>query len=159
MFVNLAAPIFQNDVGGQRSLINKWTTFLKARLVCSVPGSDGADTHFDELRKSQVPFLLEKLYCIFKQVSRWAVFTPVFRCSLVDSAGGDLSKFALTEHQEMLSAWPTLSGCSSLRQHPVRLSRKQATVSPKGNALGFKCTPHTGLTCWELAHAGGSQIP
>ncbi|ELW48102.1 Semaphorin-3D [Tupaia chinensis] len=41
---------FQNDVGGQRSLINKWTTFLKARLICSIPGSDGADTHFDELQ-------------------------------------------------------------------------------------------------------------
>ncbi|XP_004839830.1 semaphorin-3D isoform X1 [Heterocephalus glaber] len=42
--------VCKNDVGGQRSLINKWTTFLKARLVCSIPGSDGADTHFDELQ-------------------------------------------------------------------------------------------------------------
>ncbi|XP_071783658.1 semaphorin-3F-like [Centroberyx gerrardi] len=39
-----------NDDGGQRSLVNKWTTFLKARLVCSVIGSDGVETHFDELR-------------------------------------------------------------------------------------------------------------
>lgn len=43
--------MFQNDVGGLRSLTNKWTTFLKARLVCSIPGPDGVDTHFDELRK------------------------------------------------------------------------------------------------------------
>lgn len=43
--------VFQNDVGGLRSLTNKWTTFLKARLVCSIPGTDGVDTHFDELRK------------------------------------------------------------------------------------------------------------
>ncbi|OPJ80774.1 semaphorin-3B [Patagioenas fasciata monilis] len=42
--------ICRNDVGGQRSLVNKWTTFLKARLICAVPGRDGADTHFDELR-------------------------------------------------------------------------------------------------------------
>lgn len=42
----------QNDVGGQRSLVNKWTTFLKARLVCSVPGIEG-DTHFDQLRECQ----------------------------------------------------------------------------------------------------------
>ncbi|ERE91578.1 semaphorin-3D [Cricetulus griseus] len=42
--------VCKNDVGGQRSLINKWTTFLKARLICSIPGSDGADTHFDELQ-------------------------------------------------------------------------------------------------------------
>ncbi|KTF93964.1 hypothetical protein cypCar_00010298 [Cyprinus carpio] len=39
----------KNDMGGQRSLVNKWTTFLKARLVCSVPGNDGTETHFDEL--------------------------------------------------------------------------------------------------------------
>lgn len=37
-------------MGGQRSLVNKWTTFLKARLVCSVPGVEG-DTHFDQLRE------------------------------------------------------------------------------------------------------------
>ncbi|XP_053577143.1 semaphorin-3B [Bombina bombina] len=43
--------ICRNDMGGQRSLVNKWTTFLKARLMCSVPGNDtGEDTHFDELR-------------------------------------------------------------------------------------------------------------
>ncbi|KAM4652498.1 semaphorin-3B isoform 1-T4 [Discoglossus pictus] len=43
--------ICRNDVGGQRSLINKWTTFLKARFMCSVPGNDGGeDTYFDELR-------------------------------------------------------------------------------------------------------------
>ncbi|XP_076133608.1 semaphorin-3B [Alosa pseudoharengus] len=40
----------RNDMGGQRSLVNKWATFLKTRLVCSVPGSDGSETHFDELR-------------------------------------------------------------------------------------------------------------
>ncbi|XP_058873293.1 semaphorin-3F isoform X2 [Acipenser ruthenus] len=39
-----------NDDGGQRSLVNKWTTFLKARLVCSVVGGDGVETYFDELR-------------------------------------------------------------------------------------------------------------
>jgi semaphorin 3 len=38
-------------VGGQRILVNKWSTFLKARLVCSVPGMNGIDTYFDELGK------------------------------------------------------------------------------------------------------------
>lgn len=38
-------------MGGQRSLVNKWTTFLKTRLICSVPGADGSDTYFDELSK------------------------------------------------------------------------------------------------------------
>lgn len=41
--------ICANDAGGQRALVNKWSTFIKARLICSVPGPDGIDTHFDEL--------------------------------------------------------------------------------------------------------------
>uniref|UniRef100_A0A8C7ZQ79 Sema domain, immunoglobulin domain (Ig), short basic domain, secreted, (semaphorin) 3Aa n=1 Tax=Oryzias sinensis TaxID=183150 RepID=A0A8C7ZQ79_9TELE len=44
------AQLCKNDMGGHRSLVNKWTTFLKARLVCSVPGVNGIDTHFDELQ-------------------------------------------------------------------------------------------------------------
>uniref|UniRef100_A0A8C7YFU6 Sema domain, immunoglobulin domain (Ig), short basic domain, secreted, (semaphorin) 3Ga n=1 Tax=Oryzias sinensis TaxID=183150 RepID=A0A8C7YFU6_9TELE len=32
------------------SLVNRWTTFLKARLICSVIGDDGVETRFDELR-------------------------------------------------------------------------------------------------------------
>ncbi|CAL9704940.1 unnamed protein product [Knipowitschia caucasica] len=43
------ARVCKNDVGGKRSLINRWTTFLKARLVCSIPGPSGVDTQFDEL--------------------------------------------------------------------------------------------------------------
>uniref|UniRef100_A0A671V6Y5 Sema domain, immunoglobulin domain (Ig), short basic domain, secreted, (semaphorin) 3D n=1 Tax=Sparus aurata TaxID=8175 RepID=A0A671V6Y5_SPAAU len=48
--VSRVARVCKNDVGGLRSLTNKWTTFLKARLVCSIPGPDGVDTHFDELQ-------------------------------------------------------------------------------------------------------------
>lgn len=44
----------QNDAGGQRVLVNKWSTFNKARLVCSVPGPGGIDTHFDELGKEYI---------------------------------------------------------------------------------------------------------
>uniref|UniRef100_A0A3P9I3Y0 Sema domain, immunoglobulin domain (Ig), short basic domain, secreted, (semaphorin) 3D n=1 Tax=Oryzias latipes TaxID=8090 RepID=A0A3P9I3Y0_ORYLA len=48
--VSRVARVCKNDMGGLRSLTNKWTTFLKARLVCSIPGPDGVDTHFDELQ-------------------------------------------------------------------------------------------------------------
>ncbi|XP_043944286.1 semaphorin-3D [Protopterus annectens] len=44
------ARVCKNDHGGLHSLINKWTTFLKARLVCSVPQPDALDTHFEELQ-------------------------------------------------------------------------------------------------------------
>ncbi|XP_030632535.1 semaphorin-3D [Chanos chanos] len=50
------ARVCKNDIGGKRSLINRWSTFLKARLVCSVPGPGGMDTHFNELEDI---FLLE----------------------------------------------------------------------------------------------------
>lgn len=53
----------QNDVGGQRSLVNKWTTFLKARLVCAVPGADGADTYFDELRECSPVWPADRCRC------------------------------------------------------------------------------------------------
>ncbi|XP_058501817.1 semaphorin-3E [Solea solea] len=38
-----------NDQGGQRMLVNRWSSFLKTRLICSVAGSSGIDTHFDDL--------------------------------------------------------------------------------------------------------------
>ncbi|XP_053551917.1 semaphorin-3F [Bombina bombina] len=44
------ARICLNDDGGLRSLVGKWTSFLKARLVCSVIGDDGVETSFDQLR-------------------------------------------------------------------------------------------------------------
>ncbi|XP_006633623.3 semaphorin-3E [Lepisosteus oculatus] len=51
------ARVCANDLGGQRMLVNKWTSFLKSRLVCSVPGINGIDTYFDELEDV---FLLKK---------------------------------------------------------------------------------------------------
>uniref|UniRef100_A0A6Q2ZF32 Semaphorin-3C n=1 Tax=Esox lucius TaxID=8010 RepID=A0A6Q2ZF32_ESOLU len=44
----MVARVCPNDTGGQRSLVNKWTTFLKARMVCSVLEEDGTETHFDD---------------------------------------------------------------------------------------------------------------
>uniref|UniRef100_A0A674NTC1 Sema domain, immunoglobulin domain (Ig), short basic domain, secreted, (semaphorin) 3Aa n=1 Tax=Takifugu rubripes TaxID=31033 RepID=A0A674NTC1_TAKRU len=48
--ISRIGQLCKNDMGGHRSLVNKWTTFLKARLLCSVPGVNGIDTHFDELQ-------------------------------------------------------------------------------------------------------------
>ncbi|KAM8758342.1 semaphorin-3G isoform 1-T1 [Rhynchonycteris naso] len=47
--VSRVGRVCVNDAGGQRVLVNKWSSFLKARLVCSVPGPGGAETHFDQL--------------------------------------------------------------------------------------------------------------
>uniref|UniRef100_A0A673GDB9 Semaphorin-3G-like n=1 Tax=Sinocyclocheilus rhinocerous TaxID=307959 RepID=A0A673GDB9_9TELE len=62
-----------NDVGGRRVLVNKWSTFIKARLVCSVPGPHGIQTHFHQLEDV---FLLRtkdetnpEIYAIFSTIS------------------------------------------------------------------------------------------
>ncbi|XP_069766104.1 semaphorin-3E-like isoform X2 [Narcine bancroftii] len=43
------ARVCANDIGGQRVLVNKWSTLIKARLICSVMGPNGIETHFDEM--------------------------------------------------------------------------------------------------------------
>ncbi|XP_078393331.1 sema domain, immunoglobulin domain (Ig), short basic domain, secreted, (semaphorin) 3Gb [Cetorhinus maximus] len=48
-FYSRVGRVCLNDSGGKRSLVNKWTSFLKARLVCSVGGVDDVETHFDQL--------------------------------------------------------------------------------------------------------------
>lgn len=55
MQVCVALFAHQNDVGGKRGLINRWSTFLKARLLCSIPGPQGTQTHFDQLGECLPP--------------------------------------------------------------------------------------------------------
>ncbi|XP_038628788.1 semaphorin-3B isoform X1 [Tachyglossus aculeatus] len=94
--------ICRNDLGGQRSLVNKWTTFLKARLVCSVPGTDGAsDTTFDELRDV---FLLPSrdrrsplLYAVFSTSSSIFQGSAVCLYSMNDVRRAFLGPFAHKE--------------------------------------------------------------
>nr|XP_057933408.1 semaphorin-3C isoform X2 [Doryrhamphus excisus]XP_057933409.1 semaphorin-3C isoform X2 [Doryrhamphus excisus] len=77
----MVARVCPSDVGGQRSLVNKWTTFLKARMVCSVLEEDGTETHFDELESV---FLLESEHP--KGLLLFGVFTStssVFKGSAV----------------------------------------------------------------------------
>ncbi|KFO25207.1 semaphorin-3G [Fukomys damarensis] len=80
--VSRVGRVCVNDAGGQRVLVNKWSTFLKARLVCSVPGPGGAETHFDQLEDV---FLLwpkagknVEVYALFSTVS--AVFQGFAVC-------------------------------------------------------------------------------
>ncbi|KFO57990.1 Semaphorin-3G, partial [Corvus brachyrhynchos] len=79
--VSRVGRVCVNDAGGQRVLVNKWSTFNKARLVCSVPGPGGIDTYFDELEDV---FLLRtkdgkspEIYALFSTISH------IFRGSAV----------------------------------------------------------------------------
>lgn len=53
--------ISQNDQGGQRMLVNRWSSFLKTRLICSVAGPNGIDTHFDDLGRATRTFSCHRL--------------------------------------------------------------------------------------------------
>ncbi|XP_003410111.1 semaphorin-3G [Loxodonta africana] len=82
VIVSCVGRVCVNDAGGQRVLVNKWSTFLKARLVCSVPGPGGAETHFHQLEDV---FLLwpkagksPEVYALFSTVS--AVFQGFAIC-------------------------------------------------------------------------------
>ncbi|XP_051950164.1 sema domain, immunoglobulin domain (Ig), short basic domain, secreted, (semaphorin) 3H isoform X2 [Xyrauchen texanus] len=67
------ARVCKNDIGGQRSLVNKWSTFQKARIVCSVPGPDGIQTHFDKLQDVFIQHVKDKknplIYGLFTTTS------------------------------------------------------------------------------------------
>uniref|UniRef100_A0A3P9HSM1 Sema domain, immunoglobulin domain (Ig), short basic domain, secreted, (semaphorin) 3B n=1 Tax=Oryzias latipes TaxID=8090 RepID=A0A3P9HSM1_ORYLA len=91
----------RNDLGGQRSLVNKWTTFLKTRLICSVPGADGSDTYFDELRDV---FLLQTrdrkhplVYAVFSTSSSVFKGSAVCLYSMNDIRRAFLGPFAHKE--------------------------------------------------------------
>ncbi|KAM9829802.1 semaphorin-3B [Syngnathus typhle] len=91
----------RNDMGGQRSLVNKWTTFLKTRLICSVPGADGSDTYFDELRDV---FLLQTrdrknplIYTVFSTSSSVFKGSAVCLYSMNDIRRAFLGPFAHKE--------------------------------------------------------------
>uniref|UniRef100_A0A672KQM4 Semaphorin-3A-like n=1 Tax=Sinocyclocheilus grahami TaxID=75366 RepID=A0A672KQM4_SINGR len=63
------ARVCKNDIGGQRSLVHKWSTFQKARIVCSVPGPDGIQTHFDKLQHIFIQLLQTDLTKFIAEIS------------------------------------------------------------------------------------------
>ncbi|KAJ8374446.1 hypothetical protein SKAU_G00050260 [Synaphobranchus kaupii] len=67
LMVSRVARVCKGDLGGQRTLQKRWTTFLKARLDCSVP-------------EPSLPYIVQDVF--LRQHSDWresvfyAVFTP-----------------------------------------------------------------------------------
>ncbi|XP_044109456.1 semaphorin-3B [Neovison vison] len=109
--VSRVGQICRNDVGGQRSLVNKWTTFLKARLVCSVPGAEG-DTHFDQLQDVFLLSLRDRwsplLYAVFSTSSTVFQGSAVCVYSMNDVRRAFLGPFA---HKEgPLHQWVSYQG-------------------------------------------------
>lgn len=81
---------WQNDIGGQRSLVNKWTTFLKARMVCSVVEEDGTETHFDELGELNRRTYLQQCTLLLSMYYFWHI---IFMLGVFMVCGPSLNKF------------------------------------------------------------------
>ncbi|XP_070690834.1 semaphorin-4A-like [Pempheris klunzingeri] len=91
------AQVCKDDVGGQRTLQKKWTSFTKAALLCQSPkqlpfnilqdvftlpppeGADASDTLFYGVFTSQWPSAPESAVCVFKLQDVRTVFAGSYR--------------------------------------------------------------------------------
>ncbi|XP_043944265.1 semaphorin-3C [Protopterus annectens] len=91
---SMIARICPNDIGGQRSLVNKWTTFLKARLVCSVLADDGTETYFDEL---------EDVFFLDKENPRTMLIYGIFSTSSSIFKGSAVCAYRMADIQTVFN--------------------------------------------------------
>ncbi|XP_058045851.1 semaphorin-3C [Ahaetulla prasina] len=92
---SMIARICPNDTGGQRSLVNKWTTYLKARLVCSVMDEDGTETYFDEL---------EDVFLLETENPRTTLIYGIFTTSSSVFKGSAVCVYHLSDIQRVFNA-------------------------------------------------------
>ncbi|XP_043079447.1 semaphorin-4E isoform X2 [Puntigrus tetrazona] len=65
LVVSRVARVCKGDMGGQRTLQRKWTSFLKARLDCSVP-------------EPSLPYIIQDVFHVHHKEWRKSVFYAVF---------------------------------------------------------------------------------
>ncbi|KAM8870285.1 semaphorin-4A-like isoform 2-T2 [Spinachia spinachia] len=91
------AQVCKGDIGGQRTLQNKWTSFAKATLLCQLPrrlpftvvqdvftlrppeGADASDTLLYAVFTSQWSSARESAVCVFKLLDVRAAFSGSYR--------------------------------------------------------------------------------
>uniref|UniRef100_A0A674K5P0 Sema domain-containing protein n=1 Tax=Terrapene triunguis TaxID=2587831 RepID=A0A674K5P0_9SAUR len=87
--VSRVARVCKNDVGGQKVLQKKWTTFLKAQLTCFQPG------HF--------PFNVIHHSFVLPQPGGGAVFYGVFTSQMGDAGSTAVCAFNLEDIERVFS--------------------------------------------------------
>ncbi|XP_077470550.1 semaphorin-4E [Stigmatopora argus] len=111
--VSRVARVCKDDMGGRRTLQRKWTSFLKARLECPVPGS-------------QLPNIIQNTYLWCDPQKHWkecvfyAIFTPQSDTSEVSAvcayAVSDVNRvfeegqFKTLVHEQTSYIWVAYSG-------------------------------------------------
>lgn len=63
--IKISVSVLQGDMGGQRALLRKWTSFLKARLDCS-------------LGEASLPPIVQDVFLLRSDDWRKSVFYAVF---------------------------------------------------------------------------------
>ncbi|XP_031697482.1 semaphorin-4B-like [Anarrhichthys ocellatus] len=131
------AQVCKDDVGGQRTLQNKWTSFAKAPLLCQLPkqlpfnllqdvftlrppeGSNASDTLFYGVFTSQWSSGPESAVCVFRLQDFRAVFSGSYRT------------FNMDTHQlsSMLGKHSFMGQVSSLSQDPHKTHLLELTWS------------------------------
>ncbi|XP_072493943.1 semaphorin-4A isoform X1 [Notamacropus eugenii] len=108
--ISRVARVCKNDVGGERLLQKKWTTFLKAQLLCAQPGQMPFNVIRHAVLMPADPPASSKIYAVF--TSQWQVGET--RSSAVcEFSLSDLEKVFEGKYKEMnkeSSRWNTYSG-------------------------------------------------
>lgn len=134
-------PLTQNDDGGHCCLVNKWSTFLKARLVCSVPGPDGIETHFDELRE-----------CVGSVGGRWV--TPWSVCIPVPwHMGTDMAHYPFGRENSIAAPLWESTAHAGVPSHPLGVTC--SSFCPKRTSSSSRLrTPRILLSTPSSPHRG-----
>ncbi|CAG07753.1 unnamed protein product [Tetraodon nigroviridis] len=92
LVVSRVARVCKGDMGGQRTLQKRWTSFMKARVECPVPGARLPYVIQDAYRWCGSPWLWSD--CLF-----FAVFKPQKEGTLVKAVNYDGEMFIIEEVQ------------------------------------------------------------
>uniref|UniRef100_A0A672KTU1 Semaphorin-3A-like n=1 Tax=Sinocyclocheilus grahami TaxID=75366 RepID=A0A672KTU1_SINGR len=161
------ARVCKNDIGGQRSLVHKWSTFQKARIVCSVPGPDGIQTHFDKLQHIFIQLLQTDLVSDLKNVTVTDDGNPLNQCvrqgaglqvdaeekTQVVALGNSTYLECLPKSHHATVTWFKDIGENSLEQHKVR-SGEQLVVIDRGILIRQAELNHGGIYHCQLEEHG-----
>ncbi|XP_064421337.1 semaphorin-4C [Latimeria chalumnae] len=87
--VSRVARVCKGDVGGARTLQKKWTTFLKARLVCFIPE---LQLHFNQI---------QTIFTLGARNWRNTTFFSVFRAQWYDVSVSAICQYNITDIQKV----------------------------------------------------------
>uniref|UniRef100_A0A8C1K718 Si:ch211-129c21.1 n=1 Tax=Cyprinus carpio TaxID=7962 RepID=A0A8C1K718_CYPCA len=90
LVVSRVARVCKGDMGGQRTLQRKWTSFLKARLDCSVP-------------EPSLPYIIQDVFQVRHKKWRKSVFYAVFTSQSSTDRSSTVCAYDVTDISKVFS--------------------------------------------------------